>query len=117
MTNLDKNRFTGMADESANDQSKGRNNYPDNIVEVMQLAQTYGYDGRVMGDVIINTRDIEASAFVTQSYKSKNKSYKRNVDKDNSSESVKDHFRINCYLCKQNRHSRSRSPMLAQAKD
>ena len=41
LTKLDKNRFTGMADELANDLAKGRNNYPDNIVEAMQLAQTY----------------------------------------------------------------------------
>ena len=71
-----------MADELANDLVKGRNNYPDNIVEAMQLAQTYRYDGRVMGDVIISTRDIDASAYVTQSCKSKNKSYKRKADEE-----------------------------------
>ena len=38
----------------------------DNIVEAMQLAQSYRYDGRVMADVIISTRDIDASAYVTQ---------------------------------------------------
>jgi len=48
ITTLDKNQFTGMA----NDLAKSRNNCPDNIVEAMQLAQTYRYDGRVMGDVI-----------------------------------------------------------------
>ena len=117
LTKLDKNRFTGMADELANDLAKGRNNYPDNIVEAMQLAQTYRYDGRVMGDVIISTREIDASAYVTQSYKSKNKSYKRKADEDNSSEGVRDYSHIKCYLCKQSGHYRSKCPMLAQAKE
>jgi len=83
----------------------------------MQLAQTNRYDGRVMGNVIINTNDIEASAYVTQSYKSKNKSYKRKADEDNSSESVKDYSCIKWCLCKQNGHYRSRCPMFSQAKE
>ena len=58
MTKLDKNRFTGMAD--------GRINYPDNYVEAMPLAQKCRYDGRVMGDVTINTRETDASAYVTK---------------------------------------------------
>ena len=95
MTKLDKNRFTGMH-ELANNLSKGRSNYSDNIVEAMHLAQTYRYDGRVIGDVIINTRDIEASPFVNQSYKSKNKSSKRKADEDICCESEKNYSRIKC---------------------
>ena len=92
-----------------------RNNCPDNIVEAMQPAQTYRYDRRVMGDVIISTRDIDASVYVTQSYKYK--SYKKKADEDNSSEGVRDYSHIKCYLCKQSGHYRSRCPILAQAKE
>ena len=45
MTKLDKNREWPMIWLA-----KGRNNYPDNIVEFMQPAQTYRYDVRVMDD-------------------------------------------------------------------
>ena len=116
MTKLDKNCFTRMADELENDLAKGRNNYP-NIVEAMQLAQTFRYDGRVMGDVIISTKYIDASAYVTQSYKSENKCYKRKADEENSSEGAKDYSHIKCYMCKQVEHYRSRCTMLAQAKE
>ena len=57
-------------------------------------------DGRLIGDVIINTIDITASAYVSQSYKSKNKSYKRKADEDNNSESVKDYYSKFLFLLK-----------------
>jgi len=38
LTNLDRNRFTTLLDEVANDLAKDMNNYPDNVVEAMQLA-------------------------------------------------------------------------------
>ena len=49
LTKLDRNRFTSLLDELANDLSKGINNYPTNIIEAMQLAQTYRSDGKVFG--------------------------------------------------------------------
>jgi len=52
MTNLDKNCFSGTADELANDQAKAWNNNPDNIVEAMQSSRSYQYDGRTMEDVM-----------------------------------------------------------------
>jgi len=78
----------------------------------VQLAQTYRNDGREVGDVIISTRDIDSSAYVTQSYKSKNKSYRRKADEDNSSEGAKDYFHIKCYVSRVDT-----SPMFAQAKE
>ena len=54
MTKLEtQNRFTGTADELA----KGRNKYPDDTIEAIQLAQTYRYNGRVMR--IKATREIQ----------------------------------------------------------
>ena len=52
LTKLDHNRFTSLLDERTNDPAKGINNYPNNEVETMQLAQTYRSDGKVIGDMI-----------------------------------------------------------------
>ena len=41
LTKLDRNRFTSLLDELANDLAKGKNNYPNGVVDAMQLAQTY----------------------------------------------------------------------------
>jgi hypothetical protein len=118
MSKLDRSRFTGMEDELANDLVKGRDNYPYNIVDAMQLAQSYRYDGRAMGDVITNTRHVEGSAYVTQKHKSKNKTYKRKVeDEGNNEAEKKDYSHIKCNLCDQYGHYKSKCPMLGDAKD
>jgi hypothetical protein len=78
LTKLDRTRFTSLLDELANDLSKGINNYPANLVEAMQLAQTYRSDGKVIGDMTSSARDNPETAYVTNSYKSRyNKNYKR----------------------------------------
>ena len=63
LTKLDRNRFTTLLDELAYDLAKGINNYPNNVVEAMQLAQTYRSKGRV-GDMVTSHRDSEESAYV-----------------------------------------------------
>ena len=57
LTKLDQNRFTSLLDELANDLSKGINYYPANIIEAMQLAQTYRADGKVIGDMTTSNRE------------------------------------------------------------
>ena len=52
MTNLDKNRFSGTADELEYDLAKGWNNNPNNIVEALQSSRSYQYDGRTMEDIM-----------------------------------------------------------------
>ena len=71
LTKLDRNRFTTLLDELANDLAKGINNYPNNVVEAMQLAQTYCSEGRVIGDMVTSHRDSEESAYVTEGYEYK----------------------------------------------
>ena len=68
LTKLDRTRFTSLLDELANDLSKGINNYPANLVEAMQLAQTYRSDGKVIGDMTSSTRDNPETAYVTNGY-------------------------------------------------
>ena len=57
LTKLDRNRFTSFLDKLANDLSKGINYYPANIIEAMQLAQTYRADGKVIGDMTTSNRE------------------------------------------------------------
>jgi len=78
LTKLDRNRFTTLLDELANDLAKGINNYPNNVVEAMQLAQTYRSEGRVIGDMVTSHRDSVESAYVTEGYEYKNKNKNKN---------------------------------------
>ena len=66
---LDRNRFTSLLDELANDLAKGKNNYPNGVVDAMQLAQTNRSEGRIIGDMVSSSKDVEESMYVTQSYK------------------------------------------------
>ena len=61
LTKLDRNRFTSLLDELANDLAKGKNNYPNGVVDAMQLAQTYRSEGRIIGDMVSSFKDVEES--------------------------------------------------------
>jgi len=78
LTKLDRNRFTSLLDELANDLSKDINYYPANIIEAMQLAQTYRADGKVIGDMTTSNREYPKTAYVTSIYKSGNHKYNQN---------------------------------------
>ena len=116
LTKLDRNRFTSLLDELANDLAKGKNNYPNGVVDAMQLAQTYRSEGRIIGDMVSSSKDVEESVYVTQSYnKNKNKSYKRKVEVVDEEDDKKSLSHIECYLCKQPGHYRNKCPLLAEA--
>ena len=121
LTKLDRNRFTSMLDELANDLSKGKNNYPNNIVDVMQLAQTYRSEGRVIGEMTSSTREVSETAYVTNGYKSNgyNKNYKRKVPEDNGDddggEANGKEVKGDCFLCKKPGHWKSNCPLLKDA--
>jgi hypothetical protein len=66
LTKLDRNRFTSLLDDLANDLAKGKNNYPNGVVDAMQLAQTYRSEGRIIGDMVSSSKDVEESVYVTQ---------------------------------------------------
>ena len=82
----------------------------------MQLAQTYRSEGRIIGDMVSSSKDVEESVYVTQSYnKNKNKSYKRKVEVVDEEDDKKSLSHIECYLCKQPGHYRNKCPLLAEA--
>ena len=68
LTKLDRNRFTSLPDELTNDLTKGINNYPADIIDTMQLAQTYRSDGKVIEDMTSSNRENSETAYVTSSY-------------------------------------------------
>ena len=122
MTKLDRNRFTSLLDELANDLSKGINNYPANIIEAMQLAQTYRSDGKVIGDMTTSTRENSETAYVTNGYKSgynKNNNYNKRKSPDDEGESEGNgsgkESKGECYFCKKPGHWKNSCPLLSEA--
>ena len=122
LTKLDRNRFTSLLDELANDLSKGINNYPANIIEAMQLAQTYRSDGKVIGDMTTSTRENSETAYVTNSYKSgynKNNNYNKRKLPDDEGESEGNgsgkESKGECYFCKKPGHWKNSCPLLSEA--
>jgi hypothetical protein len=122
LTKLDRNRFTSMLDELANDLSKGKNNYPNNIVDAMQLAQTYRSEGRVIGEMTSSTREVSETAYVTSGYKSgynknnyNNKRKIPDIDGEGENKGSTKEVTGDCFLCNKPGHWKNQCPLLKEA--
>ena len=79
---------------------KGINNYPNDVVDAMQLTQTYRFEGGVIGDMVTFHRDAEQSAYIIEEYehknknKNKNKQYKRKAEGDPMTENKEKKIKI-----------------------
>ena len=119
LTKLDRNRFTSLL---VNDLSKNINYCPANIIEAMQLAQTYRVDGKVIGDMTISNRENPETAYVTSSYKSSNNKYnnqkkRKTPDEDGDREGnvSGNESKGECYFCKKPGQWKNSCPLLSEA--